>query len=141
MILPVSCALLATTAVLLNMPPLTQCHLETPIAPEQHWFRARRVVVQPWLGSHHVYGLFDIPQQYKRDRLYRAKLMIQEFSKGFVETTPEGEDLSDDGIQAGFYVKRAYLPTRIALWFLVTGRFGDLQTSCHWWLVMVDRIH
>jgi hypothetical protein len=132
-------ALLATTTVLLNMPPLTECRSEAPAVESQHWFRATQVVVQPWRGRHHVYGVFGIPVSYKRDRLYRAKLVIHGFSKEFAEVSSEGGDKYNDRDDSENYEKRVYLPTRTALWFLLIGRFGDLKIPCHWWLVIADR--
>ena len=133
-------ALLATATVLLNMPPITDCHSEAPVAAGQHWFRATQTVVLPWQGQHHVYGTFTVPDQYRRDRLYRAKLVIQGFSQEFAEVSPEGGDSYNGRAEPGHYIKRVHLPTRTALWFLLTGRFGDLKMPCHWWLVIADRM-
>ena len=133
-------ALLATAIVLVNMPPLTGCRSEAPVAAKQYWLRATQTVVEPWLGPHHVYGIFMVPDQYWRDRLYIARLMIQGFTEEFSETSPEGGDTFNDRAEPGHYIKHAYLPTRTALWFLLTGRFGDLKLSCHWWLVIEDRM-
>ena len=133
-------ALLAIAIVLVNMPPLTGCRSEAPVAAKQYWLRATQTVVEPWLGPHHVYGIFMVPDQYWRDRLYIARLMIQGFSEEFSETSPEGGDIFNDRAEPGHYIKHAYLPTRTALWFLLTGRFGDLKLSSHWWLVIEDRM-
>jgi len=132
-------ALLATAIVLVNIPPLTDCRSVAPVAASQYWFRATQTVVQPWRGPHHVYGMFSIPVQYRRDPLYTARLVIQGFTEEFPETSPEGGDIFNGPAESGHYIKRFYLPTRTALWFLLTGRFGDLKTSCHWWLVIADR--
>jgi hypothetical protein len=138
-VLSILFVLLATATVLLNMPPLTDCRSEASVAAGQYWFRATETVVQPWQGQHHVYGMFMVPDRYGRDRLYRAKLVVQGFSQEFAEVGPEGGDNNDGRAEAGHYIKRVYLPTRTALWFLVTGRFGDLNMPCHWWLVIADR--
>ena len=66
--------------------------------------------------------------------------MIQGFTEELPETSPEGGNIYDDRVDLGHYNKRVYLPTRTALWFLLTGRFGDLKMPCHWWLVIADRI-
>jgi hypothetical protein len=132
-------ALLATAIVLVNMPPLTGCRSEAPVAAKQYWLRATQTVVQPWRGQHHVYGIFSVHDKYKRDRLYVARLTIEGFMEEFSETSPEGGDIFNGRAAAGHYIKRFYLPTRTALWFLLTGRFGDLKTTCHWWLVIADR--
>jgi len=80
-----------------------------------------------------------IPEQYKYDHLYRAKLMIDGITAEFTAGSPEDEDAYNDRAEPGHYMKRVYLRTRTALWFLVTGRFGDLRMSCHWWLILSDR--
>jgi hypothetical protein len=133
-------ALLATAIVLANVPPFTKCRSEVPVAASQYWFRATQTVVQPWRGPHHVYGIFSVPEQYKRHRFYSARLAIQGFTKEFSETSTEGGEVYIGRAEPGHYLMRVNLPTRTALWFLLTGRFGDLKTPCHWWLVISDRI-
>jgi hypothetical protein len=133
-------ALLATATGLVNMPPLTECRSETPVAAKQYWFRATQTVVQPWRGPHHVYGIFTIPEQYKFDHLYTAKLTIQGATADFIAGSPEGEDIYSGRAEPGHYIKRVYLPTRTALWFLLNGRFGDLRMPCHWLLVIANRV-
>ena len=112
---------MAAATVLLNMPPLTDCRSEAPVAAKEYGFRAIQTVVQPWKGRHHVYGTFSVPDQYWRDRLYRARLKIQGFTEEFPETSPEGGDNDNGRAEPGHYIKRVYLPTRTALWFLLTG--------------------
>jgi hypothetical protein len=133
-------ALLAMAIVLVIMPPLTDCRSEAPVTAKQYWFRATQTVVQPWRGSHHTYGIFSVPYQYKRHRLYTARLIIQGFIEEFPESSPEGGVIYDGRAEPGHYMKLVYLPTRTALWFLLTGRFGDLKAPCHWWLVIADRM-
>lgn len=131
--------LLTVVTVLVNVPPFTDCRSEAPVVARQHWFRATKTVVQPWQGPHHVYGTFSIPEQYKFDHLYTAKLTIHGIPAEFQAGSPEDEDVFSVRTEPGHYVKRVYISTRTALWFLLTGRFGDLRTSCHWWLVIADR--
>jgi hypothetical protein len=133
-------ALLATATVLVNMPPLTECRSVAPVATRHYWFRATQTAVQPWRGPHHVYGIFSVPDKYKRDRLYTSRLMIEGFTEEFSESSPEGGDIYNGRAEPGHYIKRVHLPTRKALWFLLTGRFGDLKMPCHWWLVIADRM-
>lgn len=135
----VAAVCLAIAAVLAGMPPLTACRAEAPVLANQYWFQATRTVVQPWRGPHHVYGIFTIPEQYKFDHLYTAKLTIQGIPADFQAGSPEDEDIYSGRPRPGHYIKRVYLSTRTALWFLLTGRFGDLRTPCHWWLVIADR--
>src|SRR5262245_30364560 len=127
-------------AVLANIPSSTDCGAPERFSSKPYQIAASRIEIQPWWGPHHVYGTFIVPEQYKRDRLFIAKLMIQSYQVEFVNTTPEGEEVESEKVKPGYYIKKLYLPTRTALWFLLTGRFGDLKMTCHWWLVIENRI-
>ena len=118
---------------------MTVCGLEVPGSSGEHTFQAVQVVVRPWQGQHNVYGIFMIPERYKHDRLYAATLQIQGFTERLSAGSAEDEDRGNIVVEQGHYLKKAYVPTRIALWFLLIGRFGDLRAPCHWWLVFVDR--
>ena len=126
-------------AWLVNRSPMTVCGIEVPESSGEHKFRAVQVVVRPWQGQHNVYGIFMIPERYKHDRLYATTLKIQGFTASLFAGSAEGEDRDNIVVEQGHYLKRAYVPTRTALWFLLTGRFGDLRAPCHWWLVFADR--
>lgn len=126
--------------ILVNMPPFIECTPDAPSYPKlKYWSRATQVVAQPWWGPHHVYGRFVVPVQYKRHRLYTAKLMIQGLVNDLPEISPEAGSIYGDQVDSEHYVMRVHLPTRTAIWLLLTGRFGDLRLACHWWLVMADR--
>lgn len=127
------------TLLLINAPPLTQCRSEVSVDPKEYRVPALETVVQPWKGRHHVYGMFVIPEPYKYDHLYTTKLIIQGFETEFIAGSPEDVDPHTKVVKPGYYVKRVHVSTRTALWFLFTGRFGDLRTSCHWWLILRDR--
>jgi hypothetical protein len=132
-------ALPLLTTALMNMLPFTDCAPNPPASDHRHWFRATEVVVQPWRGRHHVYGVFAVPVQYKRHRLYKATLMIQGLVEDLPESSPEAGNLYRKPVDSQHYAMQIHLPSRMALWFLVTGRFGDLKSSCHWWLIIADR--
>ena len=142
-ILGVSILLMLGTPIvmawLVNRSPMTVCGLEGPGSSGEHKFRAVQVVVRPWQGKHNVYGIFMIPERYNHDRLYATTLKIQGFTARFSAGSAEGKARDNIVVEHGHYLKRAYVPTRTALWFLLTGRFGDLRAPCHWWLVFVDR--
>jgi len=131
--------LIVTVSVMLNLPPLTECRPEPPVIATQHWFQATQTAIEPWLGRHHVYGVFTIPEQYRFDHLYTAKLFIEGFPEAFEAGSPEDAEVSQASWEQGHYRKRVYLSTRTALRFLWQGRFGDLRTTCHWWLVISER--
>lgn len=130
-------ALLGTTLV--KMPPFNKCTVSLPVQDHQYWFRATEIFVQPWRGEHHVYGLFTVPVRYGNDRLYTARLMIRGLIENLPETSSAAGIINSDRDETKHSVMRVHLPTRMALWFLITGRFGDLNLPCNWWLVIADR--
>ena len=131
--------LLATLLVLINMPPRTHCQSEPPQTAGIYWFHATQIVVEPWQGRHHVYGLFTIPDKYRFDHLFSAKLVIQGVPEEFQAGSPEDAEMSISDKKPGHYTKRVYLSTRTTLRFLMMGSFGDLKMPCHWWLRIADR--
>jgi hypothetical protein len=134
---------------LVNKPPTSNCGSEEPADPNVYKIRATKVVVQPWLGEHQVYGIFTVPDRYKHNKNYAVTMAVRGFDHQFavVERSDKRlEDLNErlqyvDHVFAppGHYLLRSYVPTRVALWFLVNGRFGDLRRPCDWTLVFVER--
>ncbi|MGE0645951.1 MAG: hypothetical protein AB7P24_20040 [Nitrospira sp.] len=125
--------------VLFLLPPRSTCSGVPREERGEHWFQATDTVVKPWFGRHHVYGIFAVPDQYKFDHLYTAKLVIHGVQSELLAGSPEYTDIPSSTWEAGSYRKRVYLSTRATLKFIAMGRFGDLTMPCHWWLVIRDR--
>ncbi|WP_434687330.1 hypothetical protein [Pseudanabaena minima] len=95
-------------------------------------FHPIKVVVEPWRGEHHVYSIFALPLQYK-EIYYRSQLLVKDTDTPW-EVTPT------DGLRYGaitpddHFLVIGFFPTRLTLWYWVSGRFGDLQQPCNWTL-------
>jgi hypothetical protein len=135
----VALASLSTAIALFHVPPLSECRSEPSAEAKRHWFRAKQTVVQPWLGPHNVYGIFSIPKRFKFHHLYATTLTIDGIASEVIAGSPENEDKYFGTPDVGYYFKRVDFSTRTALWLLLTGRFGDLRASCHWWLLIAER--
>ena len=133
------CSLVAL-AGLANLLPSASCPGEPPFTSKYYQSRAIRVKVEPWRGPHQVYGVFAVPLQYRRHRLYTAKLRLEGFNEEFPEISPEAGRIYDTPAEPGHYIMRVNFSTRTALWYIVLGRFRDLAAPCHWWLIIDDRI-
>ena len=98
-----------------------------------------RIVVRPWFGPHHVYGIFVIPNRFM-DKRYVATLAVDDFRARLIRNQRPEKAYGDPSLaQPGHYLERAYVPTRVAMRFLLTGRFGNLRTPCQWRLVFYER--
>jgi len=129
-----------TVVWLLNKPPTGDCADGVPDDHKAQEIRATKVVVQPWLGKHHVYGVFMVPEQYKHKNKYMVRMTVHGFDGYFAVGEGSDKQYMDDALAApGRSLLRGYLPTRVALWFMVNGLFGDLRHPCNWLLVLVER--
>jgi len=81
-----------------------------------------------------------VPNRYKYNKKYAGTMTVRGFDPDFSVGATSGEQ-HVDGVfaQPAHYVVRGYLHTRVALWFLVNGLFGDLRRPCNWALVFVER--
>lgn len=131
--------LLVILAGLANLLSRVSCAAEPPVISRHYQARAIRVMVEPWQGQHHVYGVFSVPLQYRQHRLYTAKLRLEGFNEEFPEISPEAGRIYDILAEPGHYIMRVNFSTRTALWYILLGRFRDLAASCHWWLIIDDR--
>jgi len=133
----VALALVATVAWLLTMPATAECSRKIP-ASNMDRLDPKEVFVRPWFGQHQVYGIFMIPNGSNDNGKYGVMTVL-----GFshrLKLAQESDRYYPDRLLAepGHYVKRGYVPTRVALWFLFTGRFGDLRDPCNWALVFIE---
>ena len=126
--------------LLANMPQLTACPSDRLPHENERTFSAVRVDVRPWQGRHETYGTFHVPAQYANNDLYTAWLNLSWLSEKFDDIAPEPfPSIVIDPKEEAYYSKLVYFPTRTALWFLLTGRFGDLNSPCHWQLTISEK--
>jgi hypothetical protein len=119
--------------------PTAGCESSAPADSSVHEIAAAKIVVRPWLGPHHVYGVFVVPNRF-RDRRYSATLAVRDFNAPLIRNLKRDRPYIDAALsRPGHYLERAYVPTRVALRFLVSGRFGDLRTACEWQLAFRER--
>jgi hypothetical protein len=95
-------------------------------------FHPIKIVAEPWRGEHNVYAIFAVPLQYK-DSGYRSKLLIKG-SNTVWGVSPANERLYGLTVPEGHFLVLGFFRTRLALLYLVSGRFGDLKDPCNWTL-------
>ncbi len=141
-IISIGVALLSVfTTVWLTATPITR-HCQSEGLSDSKLYKAHpvKVVVRPWLGQHQVFGIFVVPLRYRSGRSYSGTISVQSFKEEFVPDWQANiQRVEDVIVEPGFYLVRGYVPTRIALWFLVTGQFGELRSPCNWTLEFSER--
>jgi len=125
---------------LARRPPRAGCISTEGLSTDPLVLVASRVVAQPWYGRHNVYAIFLLPKEYRSVWL-SARLKVL----GAEEPAYLNRDASRIGdrvaVSPGEFAIHTYVPTRIALWSLLTGRFGDLRLPCNWILAVSPLNH
>lgn len=131
--------MLPTLNWLAERPPTTSCDDRSWLHSGDTVVFASQVVIKPWYGRHHVYGVFVIPDEY-RDKEYSGTMIVRGVE---AQERLSARPTTEHGIIiAGVpdrFVRHAHVRSRIAWWFLLTGRFGDLQATCNWAVVLTDK--
>ena len=121
-------------------PTTSHCPGEEPFNPRRNIIHPVKVVAQPWFGRHQVYGLFTVPKRYEDENKYLITMSIRGLEGTFIVGEGGGKvDERDIVIEQGHYAKQVYVPTRMALWSLITGQFGELRSPCNWTLEFSER--
>jgi hypothetical protein len=95
-----------------------------------------KIIVQPWLGEHHVYALFSLPKRY--GEAFNASSDVFVMVKGVSQPIPVTRanpslygfvDVNEDS-----FLMVAYLWTRETIWQILQGKYGELNNLCNWTL-------
>lgn len=127
----------AAVSWLLSQPSTHDCATDRATDPQK--IHAAKVVVEPWLGQHHVFGIFMVPLLYRSGRIYSGRITVQSFTEKFVPDWHQIQSVEDLIAEPGYYLVQGYLPTRVALWFILTGQFGELRSPCNWTLEFYEQ--
>ncbi|AFZ44045.1 hypothetical protein PCC7418_1877 [Halothece sp. PCC 7418] len=95
---------------------------------------AIKVIVQPWRGRHHVYGIFLLPKSYQPKKL----IFLQDLTVGHYcpQAVIRQTDLEGILIPPRYSPVKIYMKTRIALLLMSLGFNRHLQQPHHWRLTI-----
>lgn len=110
------------------------CDAQDFLASEAQKFtvHATKVVVQPWLGEHHIYGIFIVPDEYKQTPFF----VLTVKGVGSACEKPFGTLENIDGIFAmpGTHIIRDYIRTRTAIRLMLKGSYNQINDKYNWTL-------
>ncbi|TAF04165.1 MAG: hypothetical protein EAZ77_16105 [Nostocales cyanobacterium] len=94
--------------------------------------QATHVVVKPWLGEHHVYGIFQVPHEYKESSFF----MLSIPGERKYCSRPFGYRQNYDDVFAapGTHLIRRYIRSRIAVKMIFQGLYFQLNNPQNWTL-------
>ncbi|BAY13190.1 hypothetical protein [Calothrix sp. NIES-2098] len=112
----------------------SDCNSEAFLASKTKKFQvqATKVVVQPWRGEHHVYGIFMVPNEYKQSPLF--VLTVKGFGSECSKPFGYSQYYDDISAKPGTHLVRDYIRTRTALRLILQGLYWQLNDKQNWTL-------
>ncbi|QLE50709.1 hypothetical protein FD724_23175 [Nostoc sp. C057] len=97
---------------------------------------ATKVIVQPWRGRHHVYGIFMIPNEYKQAPFFVVTVQ----GAGSYCSKQFGYKKNFNGIFAepGTYLVQKFVRTRTALRLIFQGLYFQINDKQNWTLTLPE---
>ncbi|MEM7726820.1 MAG: hypothetical protein AAF208_10670 [Cyanobacteria bacterium P01_A01_bin.45] len=117
---------------------------------EKYYLHPEKVVVKPWKGPHHVYGIFVIPGGHLNEKLFKVTISNSESNAQSNHTSNNksnnksntnnycgvlefnGSKYGDFVAEPGYYIMRGLLNTRTALWLILQGKGKQLEKPQNW---------
>ncbi|WP_333481056.1 hypothetical protein [Allocoleopsis sp.] len=98
---------------------------------------AVKVIVEPFLGRHQVYAIFQLDRE-KSPPGKPVILTVVGAGKYCESTNPIGQQF--EGIEAapGYYLSQHYIRTRTAIWLSLQGMFKQLKQPQSWTLTYIE---
>ncbi|WP_017651974.1 hypothetical protein [Fortiea contorta] len=121
--------------------PRVSCHPFGFIASstgEKHYISPEKIVVKPWRGRHHVYGVFMVPKGYENDRLLTIKISENKTYCGLITET-EYASYEDIDAKPGYHLIKGYLNTRLVVFLMAQGKIEQLKQPSNWKLGYVNK--
>lgn len=97
---------------------------------------ATKVIVQPWRGRHHVYGIFMIPDEYKQSPFF--VVTVQGAGSYCSKQYGHKKKFDDISAEPGTYLVRKFIRTRIALRLILQGLYFQINDKQNWTLTFPE---
>ena len=127
---------IAATA-LFSETPSNSCVKIPELSTETKIYKAHpiQVVVEPWLGEHHVYALFVLPKKYRYTPSDYEMVVTVKGSNVSVNPTLANPKLYKPvDVPEGYYLVVSHFWTRETIWLILQGKYRELQYPCNWTL-------
>jgi hypothetical protein len=125
--------LVSLTIITLWMPfNVSDCNPELLMASKTQKFQvyASKVIVQPWLGEHQVYGIFMVPDEYKESPFFI--LTVKNLGNFCKKPFGNSQYYDDLFAEPGTHLIRDYIRTRLALRLILQGLYFQLNDKSNW---------
>ncbi len=119
----------------------SECDFKAFLASKTPKFQvqATKVVVQPWRGRHHVYGIFMVPDEYKQSPF--VVVTVQGAGSYCSKQFGHKKNFDDIFAEPGTYLMRKFIRTRTALRLILQGLYFQINDQQNWMLTFTQDIY
>lgn len=112
----------------------SDCNFEDFLASKTTKFQvhATKVTVQPWRGRHHVYGIFMIPDEYKKSPFF--VLTVKGAGSYCSKQFGHKQNFDDIFAEPGTYLVKKPIRTRKTLRLILQGLYFQVNDKNNWTL-------
>ncbi|MEH1944770.1 MAG: hypothetical protein V7L01_31775 [Nostoc sp.] len=116
----------------------SDCDFEAFLASKTPKFQvhATKVIVQPWRGRHHVYGIFMIPDEYKQAPFF--VVTVQGAGSYCSKQSGHKKNFNNIFAEPGTFLVRKFIRTRIALRLILKGLYFQIDDPNNWTLTFPE---
>ncbi|MEH2077864.1 MAG: hypothetical protein V7K57_26265 [Nostoc sp.] len=97
---------------------------------------ATKVIIQPWRGRHHIYGIFMIPDEYKQAEFF--VLTVEGAGNYCSKQFGYQKSFNDIFAEPGTYLVRKFIRTRTALRLIFQGLYFQINDNKNWTLTFPE---
>ncbi len=101
--------------------------------------QATQVVVKPWQGEHHVYGIFRVPDEYKEPNFFM--LTVPDNRKYCSRPFGYSQNYDDVFAEPGTHLIKHFIRSRIAVKMIFQGLYFQLNNPKNWTLTFPSSLH
>ncbi|MBD2188156.1 hypothetical protein [Pseudanabaena mucicola] len=95
----------------------------------------RKIIIEPWLGQHHVYALFVVPKKYLiGGEPYPAVVEVKGSTKLVSITGAKPSLYAGIDVPPDHTLVVSFFWTREVVWQILQGKYGELRQPCNWTL-------
>jgi hypothetical protein len=116
----------------------SDCNSKALLASKTTKFQvhATKVIIQPWRGRHHVYGIFMIPDEYKQAEFF--VVTVQGAGSYCSKQFGYQKNSNDILAEPGTYLVRKFIRTRTALRLIFQGLYFQIKDKKNWTLTFPE---
>lgn len=104
----------------------------------KYYINPEKIVIEPWRGQHHTYGIFMVPDAYIHDHLVTIEIPGNQTYCGILLFP--SDNYAGINAKPGYHLMKGFLQTRTALGIIFQGKLNQLKQPSNWKLGYIKEL-